>query len=286
MTERLRVLLAGCGYVGTALGLELCRSGHEVFALSRHPQRLPADFNRIEADLRDPSTLTSLPASVDFAVFSASAGEASDEAYRKTYVEGLSNLLGALEHNPSLRRVFFTSSTAVYAQKDGEWVDEGSPTEPSHYSGRRTLQAEEVALNSPAPTTVLRCSGIYGPGRTRLVDALRAGTLRLPAEDHFTNRIHRDDIAFALLHLIENAIAADRVVLSDDDPAPYSEVVAWLAQRLGVPLPPVDPNAPTRLRGGNKRCNNQRLHALGYALRFPSYREGYAAQLFRDARAH
>lgn len=275
MALRLRVLIAGCGYVGTALGLALLRAGHEVFALSRNPDRLPSEFSRLHADLADPSTLR-LPPGLDFAMFSASADESSDDAYRRTYVNGLSNLLEALASSPTLKRLFFTSSTAVYAQSDGGWVDEASPTEPRHFSGKRTLEAEEVALGSALPATVLRCSGIYGPERTRLVEGVRTGALRIPPEDHFTNRIHRDDIVGAVMHLMQTNGDVDRLLLSDDDPAPYTEVIAYLARRLGVPLPAVDPEAPPRARGGNKRCRNQRLHELGYELRFPSYRDGYA----------
>jgi nucleoside-diphosphate-sugar epimerase len=286
MTERLRVLLAGCGYVGTALGLSLAQAGHEVFALSRNPARLPSEFHRLRADLTDARTLEHLPAGLDFAVFSATPAEASDEAYQRTYVQGLSHLLQALADHAATRRVFFTSSTAVYAQNDGGWVDERSPTEPSHFTGRRTLEAELVAASGVVPATVLRCAGIYGPGRTRLVDSVREGTLRLPAEDHFTNRIHRDDVAGAVHYFIDHGTQADCVILSDDRPAPYSEVVTWLAQRLGVPVPKVDPAAPPRSRGGNKRCQNRKLHELGYALRYPSYEQGYGAMLSQGQATH
>lgn len=278
MAERLRVLLAGAGYVGTALGLSLARADHTVFALSRNPDALPRELSPMRADLTDPETLTRLPEGLDFAVFSASAGESLDEAYVRVYVRGLSNLLEALAPQQSLRRVFFTSSTAVYAQDDGSWVDEQSPTEPTHFSGRRTLEAEQVAATSVVPTTVFRCSGIYGPGRSRLVASVRDGSARIPSNDHFTNRIHRDDLAGALRYFMERGIAEDRVLVSDDDPAPYSDVVSWLAERLGVPRPPVE-NTGKRSRGGNKRCRNGKLRALGYELRFPTFREGYSAQL-------
>ena len=109
-----RVLIAGCGYVGTELGLRLAARGDEVWALRRDPSALPAVFHQVAADLTEPAELASLPPSLDHVVYTASAGEASDAAYQRAYVVGLSNLLRAVEGR-GVRRVFFTSSTAVYA---------------------------------------------------------------------------------------------------------------------------------------------------------------------------
>jgi nucleoside-diphosphate-sugar epimerase len=271
-----RVLIAGCGYVGTALGLRLLAQGHEVWALRRDPSALPDAFNKLSADLANPSELGAVPAALDYVVYAASAGEASDAAYERAYVMGLSNLLGAIAGR-GVRRVFFTSSTAVYAQTEGAWVDEDSETAPVHFSGRRTLQAERLLQAAQTPSTVLRCAGIYGPGRTRLIDAVRQGTASMSGR--YTNRIHRDDIAGAIVHLMAGGVAAPAtLLLSDDEPAPQRDVTAFIAARLGVALPPGAPSEPSA-RGGDKRCSNARLHATGYPLLYPTYREGYAAML-------
>ena len=270
------VLIAGCGYVGTALGLELLAAGHRVWGLRRNPSQLPAGFEAIAADLTS-TDLTLLPNGIDHVVYAASADSASEAAYVKAYVTGLQRLLGALD--PAvLQRVFFISSTAVYAQSEGQWVDEDSETAPTYFSGVRMLEAERLLAESGVPFTILRCSGIYGPGRTRLIDSLRQGTAT--SSQRFTNRIHRDDIAGAVIHLLSDAAAPDKLLLSDDEPAPEHEVHAYLARLLGVPEPPraSTPGAAPQ-RGGLKRCRNTRLKATGYRLRYPTYREGYAAML-------
>lgn len=217
-----------------------------------------------------------MPVDVDYVVYCASADESSDEGYGRAYGLGLSNMIACLRRT-RLRRLFFTSSTAVYAQQGGEWVDETSETAPTHFTGRRTLEAEGLVEQSGLPFTVLRCAGIYGPGRTRLIDSVRAGTAR--ASSRFTNRIHRDDIAGTIEHLMRAGTDAPRLILSDDDPAPQADVVRFLAAHLGVQPPALADTEPGALRGGDKRCRNDRLKATGYRLLYPTYREGYAAML-------
>lgn len=276
-----RVLIAGCGYVGAALGLRLVEQGHEVWALRRDPAALPDSFIKLAADLAHPAELAVLPAALDYVVYSASAGEASDAAYERAYVIGLTNLLGAIDAS-AVRRFFFTSSTAVYAQAEGAWVDESSETAPTHFSGQRTLQAETLLRTAPVPSTVLRCAGIYGPGRTRLIDAVRSGTASMAAR--YTNRIHRDDIAGAIVHLMTMDQPPATLILSDDEPARQREVTAFIAALLGVPEPSASA-AEAPVRGGDKRCNNARLAATGYQLMYPTYREGYTAMLAATADA-
>lgn len=270
------VLIAGCGYVGTALGLELAARGDGVWGLRRDTSQLPPQVNAVSADLGDPATMHSLPRALDYVVYCAGADEASDAAYERVYVNGLRNVLTAAVHT-GLRRVFFTSSTAVYGQAAGEWVDETSETTPAHFSGVRLLEAERLLRERAIPSTVLRCSGIYGPGRTRLIDSVRNGSA-VPSQ-RFTNRIHRDDIAGAIAHLMVQTEPPPLLLLSDDAPAPNSEVIGFLAERLGVPPPPAGAPSATAGRGGHKRCRNALLHATGYQLRYPSYREGYGAML-------
>src|SRR5262245_5856857 len=166
-----RVLIAGCGDVGTALGLLLAADGHEVFGLRRRPEHLPEPIRPLRADLADPDTLRIVPPQIDLVAYTAAADTSDDDAYRRAYVEGVANLLGALagSHTP-VRRLLYTSSTAVYGQADGGWVDETSPTVPRTFSGRRVLKGERLVLASRVPAIVLRLAGIYGPGRTRLIE--------------------------------------------------------------------------------------------------------------------
>jgi nucleoside-diphosphate-sugar epimerase len=282
-----RVLVAGCGYVGSELARQLAADGHVVYGLRRSAGALPEGVQRLAADLGDRAGLHAALAEVehggiDAVVYAAAADRADDEAYRRAYVEGLANVLAWAEAQ-GMRppRVFFTSSTAVYAQQDGAWVDEDSPTEPTHFSGTRMLEAERLV--GAAGGVALRLGGIYGPGRTRLIEGVRAGRLAIqPGPPRWTNRIHRDDAAGALRHLVGRALAGaplDPVYVGvDDEPADDATVLRWLAQRLGVP-PPATAAAgePARGRGGNKRCRNARLRATGYRFAYPTFREGYGA---------
>ena len=161
-------------------------------------------------------------------------------------------------------------------------MNEESPTQPTHYSGRVLLEGERTLLESNYPATILRLAGIYGPNRTRLIDSVRAGR----AESHtgpprFTNRIHRDDCAGALLHLMQMDAPDEIYVGVDDAPADRREVLNWLADRLGVPHPRETGAAetPSARAATNKRCSNARLKAAGYRFLYPSYREGYAKMI-------
>jgi nucleoside-diphosphate-sugar epimerase len=144
------------------------------------------------------------------------------------------------------------------------------------------LEAEEVALASPHPASVARFAGIYGPGRTQLLDAVRDGGARWdPDHPHWTNRIHRDDGAAAIHRLLElGADAPARLLVVDDEPATRETVITWLAERLGVARPAPRPGqAGGRGGGAGKRCSNRRLRALGIDLRYPTFRAGYDAMI-------
>lgn len=273
-----RILIAGAGYVGARLG-ELCaRRGDEVLCLRRSAQGLPRGLVPVVADLLDPSSLDALSGELDAVVFAAGPGESTREAYRRTYLVGLENLLNAVGHRA--RRVLFTSSTAVYAQSDGGWVDETSPATSTHFSGATLLEAEARLLERCPGAVVLRLGGIYGPGRASMVEAIRRGDASYFAGDtHFVNRFHRDDCAGALLHLLDCSEPESIYLGVDDEPTPRRDVMQWIAEQLGAPPPrAIEHEAPNPRRGGgHKRCSNARLRATGYALRYPTYRQGYAA---------
>ncbi len=279
-----RIVIAGCGYVGSALGVELVGEGHEVFGLRRDPSRLPSGIEPLQADLSRRESALVLPSGVDFAVYCASPDDASPNAYRRAYLDGLELFLRTLrEQGEKPRRILFTSSTSVYAQDRGEWVDEESPARPTRPAGETLLLAERLLLASGLPASVVRLGGIYGPGRMRLIEQVASGAARIDPEPHFTNRIHRDDAAGLLRHLIALASRPDPPELLDlylgvdCDPADEADVLRFLAAGLSVDPPPprgsADP-APRR-RAGSKRCRNDRIRASGYAFRVPSFREGY-----------
>lgn len=276
------VLIAGCGYVGSALGVRLAAAGHTVWGLCRRPDALPPSIHPLIADLTAPETLQALPPDMDFVFYTTAPDGSTDEAYRAAYVDGLGHLLQALiSQGQLIQRVFLTSSTAVYAQSGGEWVDETSPTIPGHFTGARLLEGERLLLNGPFPATVLRLGGIYGPGRTGLIERVRQGAaVCLDGPPIYTNRIHRDDCA-GVLHYLMTLPDPDFLYLGvDDDPAEQCTVLRWLAAQLGVAPPRVEASPGfDRRRRSNKRASNARLVASGYVFRYPSFREGYAALL-------
>lgn len=279
----MRVLIAGCGYVGSALAALLASRGAEVFGLRRKPAGLPPGVRPVAADLLDPAALRALPHPFDLVFYTAGASAGDDDAYRAAYVDGLRNVIEALGASAP-RRVLLTSSTSVYAVDDGGFVDETTPAEPAHFTGSRVREGERLLAASGRPHVVLRLGGIYGPGRTRLLESVREGRAVLRSGPPvFTNRIHRDDCAGALAHLAALADPAPLYVGVDRDPAPESEVLAWLAARLGVRLatatPEAAPAAPARRPRASKRCRSDLLVASGYRFRFPTFREGYEAVL-------
>jgi nucleoside-diphosphate-sugar epimerase len=275
----MRVLIAGCGDVGTAVGTELAAAGHEVWGIRRSPAAPPPGLRLLRGDLTQPATLRAVPVGLDVVVYAAGPDAPTDAAYRAAYVDGLRGLLQAVEQSGTMpRRIVFLSSTGVYGQTDGSWVDEASPTEPTDFRGRRLLEAERLLAAATLPATIVRLAGIYGPGRTRLLDRLRRGEATCAAAPRYANRIHRDDGAGAIRHVVELATAAPLYLAVDDGPADECEVLRWLACQLGLPPPRVAP-ASGPGRRSNKRCRNARLVASGYRFRYPTYRDGYAALL-------
>lgn len=272
-----RVLIAGCGDVGTALGRRLAGRGDTVFGLRRRAFDGGPGITPVQGDLTRPDSLAGLPEGLDQVVYTAAADGRTEEAYEAAYPGGLANLVEALTaRGESLQRLIFVSSSAVYAQDDGEWVDETSVTLPGHFTGRNQLAAEAVAADAPWPAVAVRFGGIYGPGRRWLLARVEGGEACKPGL--YTNRIHRDDCAGVLAHLLALEAPQPVYVAVDDAPVPQCEVMDWLARRLGRPAPP-------RAGGdaiGGKRCDNRRLKASGYAFIHPDYRAGYGAMVAHE----
>ena len=283
----MRLLISGCGYVGTALGLLLASEDHTVFGLRRNTSVLPPEIHPIEADFSTHLPPSALPRDLDAVVHAASPGGSTDESYKTAYVDGPRNLLSVLASQSTPRRFVLVSSTGVYGQKNGEWVDEDSPTEPGSTSGRRLLEGESLVLGGPVPAVVLRLGGIYGPGRTGAIERALRKQPREVDPPRYTNRIHRDDCAGALRHLLLLQGPNPVYLGVDHEPATRRTVAEWLASRPGLSSPNVEvPQLATRANTNdtlrartNKRCSNARLVASGYRFRYPTFREGLAALL-------
>ena len=275
-------LIVGCGDVGSRLATQLLDKGWQVYGLRRSIDRLPAGVIGVAGDLFNEACPADWPTEpIDYLVYSATATERNEAGYQAAYVEGLKHTLSWLkQHNQQPKHLLFVSSSGVYMQQDGEWVDENSPAESTIFSGRVMLQAEQVALHSGLPASVVRLTGIYGPGREWLLGQVRKGYRVAVNPPLYGNRIHADDAAGLLAFLLEAADQGksldDCYIGVDNAPAPLAEVVDWLRERLGVTEWAEE--ASVR-RAGSKRCSNARAKALGWEPRYPSYREGYAAIL-------
>ncbi len=271
----MRVLIAGCGDVGNVLATGLLRDGHVVYGLKRDVSTLPEGVLPVRADLLDPATLANLPADIDRLVFMPTPASRDAEGYEAIFIRGWKNLWSGLENEPE--RTLLVSSTAVYGEDEGAIVDEATEPNPSRFNGRLLLEMERLAGTCTKRLVVVRISGIYGPGRDRLIRLAASDGLEVQqVPPAFTNRIHRDDAAAALKHLLEIDEPQGLYLAADDLPAPRYEVLAWLAAIQGHEPPKalVAENA-----GQGKRVSNRRLRESGFVLTYPDYRAGYSAVL-------
>ncbi|HSH47650.1 MAG TPA: NAD-dependent epimerase/dehydratase family protein [Halomonas sp.] len=277
-------LIVGCGDIGIALGQRLIETGHRVVGARRQPHKLEGSgIEGVAIDLADPATLSALP-DADVAVYVVAADRFDEAAYQAAYVDGLAALLAELQSREQRpRRVLFVSSISVYAQCDGEEVDERSPAEPGGFSGQLMRQAEQTLLEHELPGSVVRFSGVYGPGREGLIRQVREGRIAPATPVMYSNRIHRDDCAGVLAHLIERALKDEPLepvyLATDSQPSPLHDVMTWLARQLKVEATETI-QSPLRRRA-SKRCSNALLRESGYVFRYPTYRDGYA-QVLRE----
>jgi nucleoside-diphosphate-sugar epimerase len=264
----MRVLIAGCGDVGTRAGLLLASAGHEVHGITRRGM-LPVPLLAHAFDLTDASARFDAGA-FDVLVWCPTPSTRDERGYRAVFIDAPLRMLEGLAR--PLRRLVFVSSTAVWGDAGGAWVDETTPVAPDAWNGAVLYEAER-ALSARVPNSVmLRLAGIYGPGRTRLIERVRSGAPVQAEPPVWTNRIHVDDAAAALALLVQSD-AVGAVIGVDDEPVPEHVVLAWIAARLGLPAPPSSAGGAA----ANKRLSNLRLRALGWQPRHAGFRSGYAA---------
>lgn len=267
------VLLAGCGDVGTALGLRLVERGWEATGVRRHADRLPAPLAGLSLDLTDPGD-TVVPA-VDAVVVTLTSDGHDVAGYEHTYLGGLRGLRRALGEQKPL--VVLVSSTGVLGGGDGERVTESTPPDPQRPTAHVLLAAEELAAKLFPDLVIVRPAGIYGPGRTSMVERVRRGAPL--AHRRVTNRIHRDDLVTVLATVLSSAEPPRLLHAVDHDATLLGDVAAHLARRLGVPVPPDDSGPGEGPLG--KIVDGELVHALvpREEWRYPTFREGYDALL-------
>lgn len=267
-----RLLIAGCGDLGIRLAGRLAGGDWQVHGLRRRVEQLPGTVIPIRADLSDASSLAAVEGDWDAIIYQATPDAYDEAGYRAAYIEGLERLLARAES----RRLIFVSSTAVFGQDQGEWIDERSETVPKRFNGRVLLEAEALAARSDPESIVVRFSGIYGPGRDDLIRRVAAGQANCRERPpQWTNRIHSDDCAAVLEHLLALDAPDPLYCASDSHPAKRCEVLDWLASQLDAETPVRASSAG----GQGKRVANARLLGSGYRFIHPDYRSGYQEML-------
>jgi nucleoside-diphosphate-sugar epimerase len=292
----MRVLIVGCGYVGVPLGAELVLLGHEVFGLRRtssaENELKAAGIQPLIGDVTRPETLAKLPREFDWVVNCVAAG-GNAENYRQVYLQGTCNLIEWLAPNPP-KKFVYTSSTSVYAQNDGSQVKESSPTEPLADTSKILVEAEKVLLTAVLerkfPALILRVAGIYGPDRGHWFKQFMQDTAHLEGDGvRCLNMIHRDDLVGCIIAALKSGRAGEIYNVADDEPVSQLHFFQWLAQAVDKPLPPSEPENPdaVRRRGvTNKRVSNRKLKMeLGHQFKYPTFRQGYSAEMLRLDRA-
>lgn len=270
-----RVLIAGCGYVGTATADLFHEAGWTVEGWTRSKESAAKLASKaypvIAVDISRRDEVNARPENFDVVILCASTRGGDVDLYRQVYLQGARSLLDRFIGSTFL----FTSSTSVYGQKDGAWVTEENAAQPDHEAGRVLRETEQIVLSGGG--IVARLAGIYGPGRSALLTRFLRGRATIePENDRFVNQAHRDDIATALFRMVDRESARSQIYnVVDNKPILRNECYRWLAERLKRPLPPVGESTSKPKRGKtNKRVSNAKLRALGWTPRYPSFAEG------------
>jgi nucleoside-diphosphate-sugar epimerase len=284
-----KVLLVGCGDLGSTIASNL-KHEHQVTGLRRsiHISSGHAPSSGMQvmcADVTQPNTLSVLQnLNPNIIIYCISADGSSDAQYRSAYVTGLKNVLATQANNHALTHVFFVSSTRVYGQITDGLLDESMSAIPADFGGERLLEAENVlkdfCLNfctkvQACEAISMRLSGIYGTGRLYLANMAK-DVSKWPQENHWSNRIHRDDAAGFIAFMVEKAAKNENLescyIVTDDMPTQQYQVLTWLAQQQNVDTS----NVKTPAALGGKRLSNKRLRDTGFELQYPNYQVGYS----------
>ena len=279
-----KVLIIGCGDLGSAIAKRL-HPNHTVIGLRQSDKLLPLGLQTIQADVTQPNSLKQLRnLNPNIIIYCVAASAQTDENYQAHYVTGLKNILATQNTNTNLQHVFFVSSTRVYGQNSAEILDETTPAIPPDFGGERLLEAENL-LKSMLPnsstqgqackSTSMRLSGIYGKGRLYLVNMAK-DLANWPKENHWSNRIHRDDAANFIAFMVEKAAnnqqVADLYIVTDDMPTQQYEILTWLANKQGIDTSSIQ----SPVAQGGKRLSNKHLRDTGFELQYPNYQAGYS----------
>jgi len=273
-----KIMVMGCGDVGMGLANRLVANGHEVKGVRRTLQTQPSAIDFIQADVTKAEQVEALDLNVDCIVYILSPKGRDIAAYKAVFEIGVDHLLNTLKRQQAAMPIMFISSTRVYAQQQGEWVNENSPTEPADERGQILLQAEAKFLAFNELTTVIRFSGIYGRSNF-FINQLKKGAEIQKEPPYYTNRIHREDCIGVLEFLIIKQLSGERLdriyIASDHDPAEKWDVANHITNKLG--LAPCAALMLSNNADRNKRIESRQLTEAGYQFKYETYKQGYEA---------
>ncbi|WP_334121153.1 NAD(P)H-binding protein [Glutamicibacter sp.] len=283
----MQVLLVSAGDVAIEAGLRFARAGDQVTGWRRNSAKLPTSFTGQDVDLLQPASWPQINPETEVVVFTPVPAARTVEAYTRSYLEVAKELVSRLKvQAPQLKRFIYVSSSAVSGGGEGEWIDESTEVAPNRPTSQVLADTERALLDSGLPVTILRASGIYGPGRNHLINQVRDASARMPLESHWTNRIHRDDLAQAIVHSAALDETGTQIyMVTDNEPAQIGEIYTFLAQQLSLPVPP-QATEPAVRRAANRRIRNDKLLATEFTLQFPGFREGYTSVLAGESTRH
>lgn len=285
----MHALVAGCGWLGQAVAASLRARGDRVTAVvrrgtNRHElEQLGLEVQLL--DLADPRSAQAIPMDLEAVVACQAPTEATVDAYRQTYVEVTANLIAACLSR-AVRSFVYTSSTAVFGQRDGSDVDETTAPLPEGEHASILAEAERLVLAAAErdrlPSRIVRISGLYGPGRTSILDRVRSGALGLgPGDEVWMNFCHRDDAVRTIVAALDRGRPGAVYHATDAEPTRRKDVVRWIASRLGIE-PREEAAGPRQggRRGANRRIFGEKTRQeLGLRLVYPSFRDGLAPLL-------
>ena len=274
MSNQIRILIVGCGYVGTELAKLLRDNGHAVYTLSRSAKYING-CNHISADLMN--LVPEMLPDVQYIFFLAAPDHHSKTAYENIYMHGLEKLINAYKDRP-VKRLIFASSSVVYAENSGQWIDETATTHRDEFRADTMLQAEEIALSFSQSPMIARISAIYGPGRHPLLDQVLRQERFLKHDTVYSNRIYITDLCRALEHLMRIEYNETIYNITDQEPTPINTILSWLATITGTLFPEAalsDQNDHRNLK--NRRISCERIIRAGFSHMHPSFQQGFHA---------
>ena len=277
----MRLLILGCGHIGARVGEQMREIGFEVTAARRNPMKLPSAFQRLQVDLTCPESWEAMKsAAPDYILVTPTPQSSDADGYKSGFAE-VARILANQPWIHGCRRLFWVSSTRVYQEKKGGWVDESSPLNTDEPQSFFMVTAERL-IRRVSTATIIRSAGLYGSTDGMLILRVLRGEGGVVGAS-YGNRIHREDLSRLIVHCLRRDMLGQSIpptlIAADNDNAPTHEVERWLAEKLDVNLTSED-IVDKRARA-NRRCRNSLMRKIDFQLQFPTWREGYSEVLKR-----